>query len=138
MSDSLQPHGLYEPTMLLRPWDFPGKSTGVGCHFLLQRIFPTQGSNPGLPHCRQMLYHLSHQGSVSFPVTHTPCLSSLCGHSSPTVMALVWVPGGMDSKQSHCLWALELRPSGLVLPEKSPERALCSAELKAGALVPWV
>ena len=35
----------------------------MGCHFLLQRIFPTQGSNPGLPHCRQMLYHLSHQGS---------------------------------------------------------------------------
>ena len=40
-----------------------GKSTGMGCHFLLQRIFPTLGSNPGLPHCRQMLYHLSHQGS---------------------------------------------------------------------------
>ena len=34
-----------------------------GCHFLLQGIFLTQGSNPGLPHCRQMLYHLSHQGS---------------------------------------------------------------------------
>ena len=48
---------------LLCPWDFPGKSTGVGCHFLLQRIFPTQGSNLGFPHCRQMLYHLSHQGS---------------------------------------------------------------------------
>ena len=48
---------------LLRPWDFLGKSTGVGCHFLLQWIFPTQGSNPGLPHCRQTLYHLSHQGS---------------------------------------------------------------------------
>ena len=45
------------------PWDFPGKSTGVGCHFLLQGIFPTQGSNPGLLHCRQTLYHLSHQGS---------------------------------------------------------------------------
>ena len=35
----------------------------MGCHFLLQGIFPTQGSNPGLPHYRQMLYHLSHQGS---------------------------------------------------------------------------
>ena len=40
---------------LLCPWDFQDKSTGVGCHFLLQGIFPTQGSNPGLPHCRQML-----------------------------------------------------------------------------------
>ena len=41
---------------------FPGKNTGVGCHFLLQGIFPTQGSNPGLPHSRQTLYPLSHQG----------------------------------------------------------------------------
>ena len=48
---------------LLRPWDFQGKSTGVGCHFLLQGTFPTQGSNPGLSHCRQTLYHLSHQGT---------------------------------------------------------------------------
>ena len=40
------------------------KNTGVGCHFLLQEIFSTQGSNPGLPHCRQILYHLSHQGSL--------------------------------------------------------------------------
>jgi len=50
-------------TKLLHPWDFQGKSTGVGCHCLLQGIFPTQGSNPGLSHCRQMLYRLSHQGS---------------------------------------------------------------------------
>ena len=42
--------------MLLCPWDFPGKSTGVGCQFLLQKIFLTQGLNPGLPHCRQTLY----------------------------------------------------------------------------------
>ena len=48
----------------LLPWDFPGKSTGVGCHFLLQRIFPIQGLNPGLPHYRQTLYHLSHQVSA--------------------------------------------------------------------------
>ena len=52
-----------EPTRLLHPWDFPGKSTGVGCHFLPQGIFLTQGSNPDLPHCRQTLYHLSYQGS---------------------------------------------------------------------------
>ena len=43
--------------------DSPGKNTGVGCHALLQGIFPTQGLNPGLPHCRQILYHLSHQKS---------------------------------------------------------------------------
>ena len=45
-----------QPARLLCPWDSPGKSTIVGCHFLLQGIFPTQGSNPGLLHCRQILY----------------------------------------------------------------------------------
>ena len=45
MSDSLRPCGLC-------PWDFPGRSTGVGCHFLLQGIFQTQGSNPGLQVCQ--------------------------------------------------------------------------------------
>ena len=44
--------------------DSPGKNTGVGCHDLLQGILPTQGSNPGLPHCRCILYCLSHQGSL--------------------------------------------------------------------------
>ena len=43
--------------------DSPGKNTGVGCHALLQGIFPTQGSNSGLPHCRLILYHLNHQRS---------------------------------------------------------------------------
>ena len=62
MSDSLQPHGL-KPARLLCPWDSPGKNSGVGCHFLLQGIFPTQGSNLGLLNCKQILYHLSHQGS---------------------------------------------------------------------------
>ena len=51
------------PTRFFHPWNFPGKNTGVGCHFLLQTIFPTQGLQPVLPHCRQMLYRLSHQGS---------------------------------------------------------------------------
>ena len=48
---------------LLCPWDSPGRNTEVGGHSLLQRIFPTQGSNPDLLHCRQIVYHLSHQGS---------------------------------------------------------------------------
>ena len=50
VSDSLQPHGLYSP------WNSPGQNTGVGSLSLLQGIFPTQGSNPGLPHCMQILY----------------------------------------------------------------------------------
>ena len=68
---------------LLLPWDFPGKSTGVDCHFLLQGIFSTQGSNPGLLHCRQMLYHLSHQGSffLELSVQLSSCLLVLLEHS---------------------------------------------------------
>ena len=62
MSDSLRPHEL-EPTRLLSLWNFPGKSIGVGCYFLLQEIFLTQGLNLGLLHCRQTLYCLSHQGN---------------------------------------------------------------------------
>ena len=67
MSESLQPHGL-QPTRLLCPWDSPGKNTGVGYHSLLQGILPTQGSNPSLLHCRQILYCLSHQGSLEYVV----------------------------------------------------------------------
>ena len=62
MSNALWPHGLWS-TRLLYPWDPPGKHTGVGCHFLL-----TQQSSPGLPHCRQILCHLSHQGSPLFVI----------------------------------------------------------------------
>ena len=51
--------------------DSPGKNTGVGCHALLQGIFPTQGSNPGLLHCMWILYHLSHQGSSLIPTYYT-------------------------------------------------------------------
>ena len=46
-----------QPNRLHHPWDSPGKNTGVGCHFLLQGIFPTQELNPGLLHCRKILYH---------------------------------------------------------------------------------
>ena len=64
---TLQPHGLYSP------WNSLGQNTGVGSLSLLQEIFPTHGSNPGLPHYRWMLYQLSHKGSprilewVAFP-----------------------------------------------------------------------
>ena len=60
LSDYLQPHGLYSP------WNSAGQNIGVGSLSLLQGIFPTQGSNPGLSHCRQILYQLSHKGSPSF------------------------------------------------------------------------
>ena len=57
VSNSLRPHGLYSP------WNSPGQNTTVGNLSLLQGIFPTHGSNPGLLRCRQILYHLSHKGS---------------------------------------------------------------------------
>ena len=62
VSDSLQPHGL-QPARLLCPWNFPGKNTEVGCHSLLQGIFPSQGLDPDLLHCRQILCHPSHHRS---------------------------------------------------------------------------
>ena len=61
MSKSLRSHGLYSP------WNSLGQNTGVGSLFFLQGIFPTQGSNPGLPHCRQILYQLSHKGQAAWP-----------------------------------------------------------------------
>ena len=53
-----------QPARLLYPQHFPGKNTGVGCHFFLRGIFPTQRSNPGLLHCRQILYQLRYQGGM--------------------------------------------------------------------------
>ena len=73
MSHSLQPHGLYSPPGFSVHGDSPGKNIGVGCHVPLQGIFPSQGSNPGLPHYGETFYQLSHQGSprilewVAFP-----------------------------------------------------------------------
>ena len=58
MSNSLWPHGL------ISPWNSPGQNTGVGCLSLLQGIFPTQGLNPGLLHCRRILYQLSHKENL--------------------------------------------------------------------------
>ena len=72
VSNHLWPPGLYSP------WDSPGQNAGVGSLSLLQGIFPTQGSNPDLPHCRRILYQLSHKGSpmilewVAYPFSRRP------------------------------------------------------------------
>ena len=71
MSDSLQPHGL-QPPRLLCPWNFPGKNTGMGCHSLLQGIFPTQELNSGLLNFAGRFFNipiqkiLTRQGTSSF------------------------------------------------------------------------
>ena len=62
VSDCLWPHGLYSPR------DSPGQNTGVGCHALLQGIFPTRGSNLHLPYCRQILYRPNHLGNPICPL----------------------------------------------------------------------
>ena len=70
------PHGEF------LPWHSPGKNTGVGCHFLIQEIFPTQGLNLVFLHCRQILYLLSHQGSPQNCVSHSVMSDSLRPHGT--------------------------------------------------------
>ena len=85
MSDSLQPYGL-QPTWILCPWNFPGKNTIVGCHFLLQGFFPTQGSNLCLSH---LLYWQADSLPLSYLESLKICLYNiiltsfihLCGQS---------------------------------------------------------
>ena len=68
----MQPHGLYSP------WTSPGQNTAVGSLSLLQGIFPTQGLNSSLLHFRQILYHLSHQGSPKVKVKVAQLCLTLC------------------------------------------------------------
>ena len=90
MSNSLWPHGLWL-TRLLCPGAFPGKNTGVGCCSLLQGIFPTQGSNPDLLHCKWILYCLSHQGSL---------------------FAYMYFPSTLPEQTTHRNWTI---PSSLMI-----------------------
>ena len=74
-SDSLQPHGLYSP------WNSPGQNPGVGSHSLLQGIFPIQGLNSGVLHCRQILYQLSYVGwalTTQFSSVQFSSVAQLC------------------------------------------------------------
>ena len=100
LSNSLQLHGLYSPR------NSPGQNTGVGNLSLLQGIFPTQGSNPGLPHCRQILYQLSHKGNPKGSNIITPLkLSSQrspvisCPLSKSKVFSFCWCPSVFDTYQ---------------------------------------
>ena len=94
MSYSLQPHGLY------RPWNSPGQNTRVGSRSLLQGIFPTQGQNPSFPHCRRILYQLSHQGSpigcIASPSGNPTQVSNMTGrdtdHDTKQEGATTWPP----------------------------------------------
>ena len=74
---------------VLCPWNSPGQNTGVGCHFLVQGIFPTQQSNPSLPHCRQILHCLSHQGNPNCLLTCAKTIFfNLQTVSGPKILAI--------------------------------------------------
>ena len=109
MSDSLQPHGL-QPSRLFYPWDSPGKNTEVGCHFLLQGIFPTQGSNLGLPHCRKTLYRLSHQEDLvmwwKLSVKETQC----SGSDKKSIMLEAKTAKTNSAESSHSSVSASRRP----------------------------
>ena len=141
MSDSLGPR-LY-PTRLLCPWNSPGKNTGVGSHSLLQRIFPTQGLNPVLPHCRQTL-HLSHQGSPSNLIDHPVFLFAKPDHSGQTPSAtqlpslhLQGVTAGFSASLSTFSRA---RPPGVVEePTLACSQSCCPWQgVTAAGLGEWV
>ena len=95
---------------------FSGNSPGVDCHFLLQGIFPTQGSNPGLPHCRQTLYRLSHQGSQMVICSISDHVRWHCRNWQPTP---VFLPGefhGQRSLVGYSLWGHTVRHDGVTNP----------------------
>ena len=108
--NSLQPHGLY----IYSPWNSPGQNTGVGSLSLLQGIFPNQGSNPGLSHCRQILYQLSHKGSprilerVAYPFSSGIFLTQESNwgllHCRRILYQLSsWIQSGLCSSQENSL-----------------------------------
>ena len=85
VSDSLQLRGLYSL------WNSPGQNTGVRSHSLQQGIFPTQISNPGLPHCRQILHPLSHREALcAQPAANCGTAISSCTDLSWGLPALLW------------------------------------------------
>ena len=94
VSDSLQPHGL-QPTRPPLHGDSPGKNTGVGCLALLQRIFPTQGSNPGLPHCRW-----------NFLPTELPGKPKNTGVGSLSLLQEIFPTQESNRGILHCMWIL--------------------------------
>ena len=102
-----QTHRL-EPTRLLSPWDFPGKDTGRGCHFLLQGTFPTQGSNLGLLHCRQILYlyRLSHREAhlECRPETSHSLVTHVKGEFWSLLIVLSWVSLLWITTLSNVIW----------------------------------
>ena len=121
MSDSLQPHEL-QPFRLLYPWNFPGKNTGGGCHFLLQGIFPTQGLNLQLLcllHWQADSLPLSHMGSP-MPILHILYLSSVYLYTSYYAIALNHYIYSTLYMLSCSVVSSSLWPHGLYVAHQAP------------------
>ena len=103
----LWPHGL-QPARFLCPWDFLGKITGVGCHFLLQGIFQTQGLNLCLLHHRWILLLLSHWGSPTKNTTPSALNSQFLQQQIYKVPRMA--PTKVLNQSNMCNWAIILWP----------------------------
>ena len=112
--------------------DSPAENTGVGCHAFLQGIFPNQGSNPGLPHYRRILYHLSHQGTPymctyvyeKVKVSHLVLCLPLCD-------PMDWSPPGSSmkfSRQEYWSGLPFLSPGDLPNTEIKPRSPVLQAD----------
>ena len=127
---TLRPHGLYSP------WNSPGQNTGVGGLSILQGIFPTQGSNPGLPHSRWILYQLSHKGSPRILEWVAHPLSS--GSSQPRNQTRVSCIAGefftnwsiREARVTVPHWLAEHFPYSILLFSKDPPSSHSSVLLQ--------
>ena len=122
--------------------DSPGKNTGVGFHSLLQGIFATQGSNLGLPQCRQILYHLSHQGSplgiVVTRLSEPLSVESLCAEGKQECWILQSSgssqAGAMQTRWKEGSWGCFREDTSLVISQ-APTLCLLAPSLSLRAPV---
>ena len=96
------------------PWNSPGQNTGVGSLSLLQGIFPTQGSNPGHPHCMQILYQLSHKGCPRILEWEAYAFSSMFSAHCEHLVKLVHFLPPSHLSQKCFTWGIREPPSGLL------------------------
>ena len=107
------------PLRLYTPWNFPGQNTGVGSLSLIQGIFPTQRLNPGLMHCRWILYQLSYQG-ICIPTANSCwCIAEPQGKPKNTGVGSLFLLQRIfltqESNWMHCRWVLyQLNYQGVV------------------------
>ena len=122
--------------------DSPGKNTGVGCYALLQGIFPTQGSNPGLPHCKQILYGLSHQGSpriLEWISSVTQSCPTLCDPMDCNTWGFPVHHQFPELTETHVRWVGDaIQPSHPLSPTSPPAFNLPSIRVFSNESVPWI